>query len=126
MKHLTNSRSIKDLQDLGGRVALISGGAGFLGSVMASSLAEMGASLAIVDRNKDYGAQVCTHLKEKYACEIAFFEVDLSDDEQVAKVPHLVAERFGSFDILVNAAAIVIDKFIEGWAVPFEGQKSSL
>jgi NAD(P)-dependent dehydrogenase (short-subunit alcohol dehydrogenase family) len=126
MNHLSVARSVRELQNLDGRVALLSGGAGYLGSVMACSLAEMGASIAIADRNKEYGEQVCAFLSEKYSCDVAFFEVDLSNDEQVSTIPHLVAKKFGRLDILVNAAAIVIDKFIEGWAVDFENQKSNL
>ena len=126
MKHLAESKSIEELQNLDGKVAIISGGAGFLGSMMASALAEMGSNIAIVDRNKEEGERVCSYLGEKYSCDTSFFELDLSDDEEVSKIPKLVNDRFGGLDILINAAAIVIDKYIEGWAVDFEDQKSSL
>ena len=42
-------RSIKDLMNLQGRVALVTGGAGHLGSAMADALAEQGASIALID-----------------------------------------------------------------------------
>lgn len=126
MKHLTNSRSVKELQNIKGRVALISGGAGYLGSSMASGLAEMGADIAIVDRNKEFGGIVCNYLNETYNIKTRFYELDLADDNAVEKTPHFVAKEFGRIDILINAAAIVLDKYIEGWAVDFKDQKSSL
>ena len=42
-------RNIHDLISLEGRVALVTGGAGFIGSEMARALAEVGASVVIID-----------------------------------------------------------------------------
>ncbi|MEL0080306.1 MAG: NAD-dependent epimerase/dehydratase family protein, partial [Rhodospirillales bacterium] len=42
-------RDLKALMDMKGRRALITGGAGYLGSTMADSLAELGAELILVD-----------------------------------------------------------------------------
>lgn len=126
MKHLEKFKSISELQDLTRQVAIVSGGGGFLGSVLASSLAEMGAQIAIIDRNEDYGIKLCEYISTKYDNEVMFYKVDLSNDKEVEMIPRKVAKYFGRIDILINAAAIVIDKFIEGWAVDFKDQKSDL
>ena len=126
MKHLDKSRSINELQNMDGRTAVVSGGAGYLGSVMAYALAEMGANIAIVDRNEVLGKEVCNYIENKLSKKAIFYKVDLTNDKEVEEVPHIVAQEFGGIDVLINAAAIVIDKYIEGWAVDFKDQKSSL
>ena len=126
MKHLKESRKVIELQSLTGRTALVSGGAGYLGSVMACALAEMGADIAIIDRNEELGAKICEYIEKNLARNVKFYKVDLTNDEEVEKIPLIVANDFDGIDILINAAAIVIDKYIEGWAVDFENQKSSL
>ena len=42
--------TIQELMNLDGRLALITGAAGCLGSVMAETLAELGADIILVDR----------------------------------------------------------------------------
>jgi len=126
MQHLENSKKVIELQSLEGRIALISGGAGYLGSAMACALAEMGADIAIVDRNEEAGVNVCDYIHNNLGLNTKFYKADLTNDKEVEAIPHIVAKDFGGVDILINAAAIVIDKYIEGWAVDFEKQKSSL
>ena len=43
-------RAVSDLFDLSGRAALVTGGAGHLGSVIGAALAECGARVALLDR----------------------------------------------------------------------------
>ena len=42
-------RPLRELMSLKGRVAVITGGAGHIGSVAADGLAELGASIALID-----------------------------------------------------------------------------
>ena len=58
--------TIRELMSLKGRCALITGATGHLGSVMADTLAELGADLVLVDRpGSDYQA-VTTSLNERW------------------------------------------------------------
>ena len=47
------SRRIAELSDLTGRGAIVAGGAGHLGTAAAAALLELGARVAIVDRDRD-------------------------------------------------------------------------
>lgn len=116
--------SVKDLMDLRGRTILVVGGAGFLGCYMASALAEVGANIALVDKNTAKGEAVCNDLMTLYNMTAKFYEIDLLNDEEVAGIAKRVALDFGSLDGVIYAAAIVIDKYIEGWSEVFEKQSS--
>ena len=52
---------LKELMNLQGRVALITGGAGHIGSAMGEGLAELGASIAVLDAS----ATACAEVTER-------------------------------------------------------------
>ena len=124
MSKLDFGASVKELMDLQGKTIIIVGGAGFLGSYMASALAEAGANIAIADRNAQQGIEICQQLRTNFDVEARFYQVDLLNDTQVAKIPSTVANDFGSLDSVIYAAAIVIDKYIQGWSEEFAKQSS--
>lgn len=116
-------RHIRNLMDLTGRVAIITGGAGHIGFAIAQTLAEAGASLALVDRNLSDLERSAHALGE--GADVALFPLDLGVEADVRGLPSRVAERFGRIDVLVNCAAFVGTSNLEGWSVPFEEQKSA-
>jgi len=124
MNKLDFGASVNDLMDLRRKTILIVGGAGFLGSYMASALAEIGANIAISDRNAQKGSEICDQLKSNFDVEARFYQVNLLNDAEVAKIPTTVANDFGSLDSVIYAAAIVIDKYIPGWSEEFARQSS--
>jgi NAD(P)-dependent dehydrogenase (short-subunit alcohol dehydrogenase family) len=115
-------RTVKKLMDLSGRVVLITGGAGHLGRVMADALAELGASIAIVDRFEEDCLSTVEWLKVRHSVQALPFVVDLEDEAAVIALPCQVAEALGGLDILVNCAAFVGTSGLEGWNEPFERQ----
>lgn len=116
-------KSLKQLMSLEGRVAVITGGAGHLGTAMAEALAEMGCSICIVDRPGSRMEELCEQLRERWQVDAAAFGVDLEREEPRLALPGQVAQRFGRADILVNNAAFVGDSTLRGWAVRFEDQQ---
>jgi NAD(P)-dependent dehydrogenase (short-subunit alcohol dehydrogenase family) len=107
-------RTVRDLLDLSGRVALVTGGAGHLGSAIAEALAEQGAALVLLDRP---GAHSVFFIASK---KLALLPVDLETvGDDWSKVPEFVKERFGRLDILVNCAALLD---APGLDVPFPEQ----
>jgi NAD(P)-dependent dehydrogenase (short-subunit alcohol dehydrogenase family) len=109
---------IADLMRLDGRVAVITGGAGHLGRAMAAALVELGAKVALVDRDPaatDAAAAV-------YGSGSAGFALDLTDDAAVRSLPDTVKAKLGGFDILINNAAFVGTSALQGWVVPFAEQ----
>ena len=114
--------TIKELSDLSGRRALITGATGGLGKVFADTLAELGADLILVDLPssdfqtlrksliKDWGVNV-----ESHPCDL---EVQSQRTDLIEK---LMSSGLG-LNILVNNAAFVGTSDLPGWSVPFEDQ----
>ena len=109
---------ISDMMRLDGRVALITGGAGHLGRAMAAALTELGAKVALLDRD----ATVTSAAAKACGDTCAPFSADLTDDAAVRTLPMAVKSQLGSLDILINNAAFVGTCELEGWAVPFAAQ----
>lgn len=115
-------KSIKDLMNLNERVALITGGAGHIGSCIGEALAEMGANIAILDMDKKKCDAVTQKIKNKYSVNTLSLPVDLTDEKAIRTVPEKAIDKFGRLDILVNCAALVGTSELKGWAVPFKDQ----
>ncbi len=126
MNAFTNAsspRTLSSLMDLRGRVAVITGGAGHLGRQMASALAELGASICLVDRNAEALATAVGSLVESWQVDADGIVLDLEQDAARATLPEQLATRFGRVDVLVNNAGFVGDSQLQGWVVPFEEQR---
>jgi 2-dehydro-3-deoxy-D-gluconate 5-dehydrogenase len=94
----------RNLFDISGRVALVTGGRRGLGLAMSEGLAAAGAKLACVGSSPD-----CAELRRRVeACggELAYFQADLADRSSRSGLANKVVERFGRLDILVNCAGI--------------------
>ena len=113
-------RTLKQLMDLQNRVALITGGAGHIGRVIAEGLAELGASIVVLDL--DQTAAVADEIAQKYNVQTLPLAVDLNDVSAVQAAPQKVLQEFGRLDILVHSAAYGGDTKFPGWAVPFAEQ----
>src|SRR5258708_7487005 len=110
---------------LEGRVALVTGGGGHIGRVIAGGLAELGASIAVVDISASGGAEVAAKLGESWPVKAEMFDCDFEQSAAVQELPRRVREKFGRIDIIVNCAAFVGTSGLEGWAVPFEQQSAA-
>ena len=95
--------SVKRLLDLGGKVALVTGGSRGLGLQIAEALGEMGAKLAISARKKDELEEAKGKLidngvaVEPYVC-------DIGTREAIRPLAEAVLKKYGKVDILVNNA----------------------
>lgn len=94
---------MKDLFDLTGRVAIVTGGNGILGRALCSGLCDKGAKVAILGRNKESGEKVASGIIANGG-DATFFVTDVLNLEQLKLVKSQVLERYGKIDILVNAA----------------------
>ena len=98
------------LFDLSGRVAVVTGGGGALGRVVAGALAEAGASVAVVDLSEANAAKVAASLIEAGAAGAIGIGADLSSEDAVEGAFAAVDQAFGRVDILVNAISAAIDR----------------
>jgi NAD(P)-dependent dehydrogenase (short-subunit alcohol dehydrogenase family) len=115
-------KTIKELSDLTGRTAIVTGGSGHIGSAMADVLAELGASIAIIDNDLEKGQLVAEDLMKRHSVEAELFPVDLTSESEIREIPARVMNRFGRLDILVHAAGVVASDELKGWSVPFAQQ----
>lgn len=121
---MATDRDVRDLMDLSGRTALVTGGAGHIGRVAATTLAELGAAVALSDRDTPALAETAREIAARHEARIATAPCDLADEAQVKELPERIAAEFGGLDIVVNVAAFVGDAAREGWSVPFAEQSA--
>jgi 2-dehydro-3-deoxy-D-gluconate 5-dehydrogenase len=95
--------------DLGGKVAIVTGGNGGIGLGMARGLAEAGVGIAIVGRSEAKSVAAVAELKQRGATAISV-TADVTDKAAVADMVERVKREFGRIDILVNNAGINIRK----------------
>ena len=96
-------RTVQELFDLSGQAALVTGGAGLLGTAISESLAEAGARVAIASRNLDH----CQETARKLGPDHLGLQLDIGSEASNRDVVDEVAERFGRLDILVGNAAML-------------------
>ena len=94
---------MKDLFDLTGKVAVVTGGNGILGRSMCSALAWKQAKVAIIGRNKKSGEKVAEELRNNGG-DVSFFVCDVLNLDKLSEVKVEILEKYGHIDILVNAA----------------------
>jgi len=117
-------KSVRELANLSGRTALVTGGGGHIGAAMCAALAELGANVAVLELDAKTGQQVAHELVENHGVRTLALPIDLSEEEQVLSAPEKLLESFEGLDILINNAALVGTSDLEGWAVPFLQQSS--
>jgi NAD(P)-dependent dehydrogenase (short-subunit alcohol dehydrogenase family) len=90
---------------LGGKVAIVTGGAKGIGAHYSRALAAHGARVMIADI-EDGGALASEIAKQHGADAVASSVSDVSDETAVKALVARTVERFGKVDILVNNAAL--------------------
>ncbi len=89
--------------DLGGRSVIVTGASGGIGSACARALAECGARLTLVDRNRDRLAEIAQGL----GGESQSLALDVTNEQDMASMAEAAVARFGAIDALVAAAGIL-------------------
>lgn len=98
--------------ELKGKIALITGASGGIGSCIARRFAQDGISLALLGRSKEKLAATAASVRE-YGVETLLLPGDLLDDAYLEDCFAAVKERFGGLDILVNNAGIALSRSFE-------------
>ncbi len=97
-------RTIQELFDMEGRVAIVTGGAGKLGFQMATALAEAGCHLVLCSRNVDNCKEKAAQLSEKHN-EAIGLRCDVTDPTEIRTMVDEVMKKWGHIDVLVNNTA---------------------
>ncbi len=99
------SKHVKDLFDLAGRTAIVTGGSRGIGKEMAEGLAEAGANLMLCARREEWLNETVEDFRGR-GFNVEGIVADVSDEEAVGKVVSEAVAKFGGVDILVNNAGI--------------------
>ena len=104
--------TIKELFDLSGKTALITGGSRGLGFQIAEAFGELGAKIAITARKQGELDEAAARLSKRGVESLAI-AADLSKYDTIPAVVEKTLGRFGTIDILVNNAGTT-------WGAPAE------
>lgn len=96
-------KSAKELFDLTGKTAIVTGGRGLYGASISAGLAEMGATVIIASRNREKCEELAAELRAK-GLKADSGALDLSDDASIEALVDEVLKKYGKIDILVNNA----------------------
>jgi NAD(P)-dependent dehydrogenase (short-subunit alcohol dehydrogenase family) len=101
---------------LGGKVAVVTGGAGGIGRETARLFAEEGARVCISDLADEPGQEMASEIDGIYV------HADVTDPDDVQRMYSETAERFGGIDVLFNNAGIspsdddsILETGLEAW-----------
>jgi 3alpha(or 20beta)-hydroxysteroid dehydrogenase len=97
--------------DLGGRKALVTGGARGLGEGMAQALARAGAAVVVGDIREDLGKECADALRASGAA-ADFVPLDVTSEESWERAVPEAISRLGGLDILVNNAGVEITSLL--------------
>lgn len=97
---------LEELFSLKGKVALVTGGAGYLGTEICEALVELGAEVIIASRDLESATQRCLEITDRFGGEtkISAVPLDLMNKESIKSTTTLIYEQYGGLDILVNNA----------------------
>jgi NAD(P)-dependent dehydrogenase (short-subunit alcohol dehydrogenase family) len=116
-------QSIRQLIDLTGRKALVTGGAGHIGLAVCETLLELGANLAILDVDPEACNSRAADLSQRFgSAQVLAIVSDLANEQATRKSVRDAITGLGGLGILIHCAAFVGTSKIPGWAVPFEKQ----
>jgi NAD(P)-dependent dehydrogenase (short-subunit alcohol dehydrogenase family) len=111
-----NELTAADLFDLTGKVAVVTGGAGGIGTVYGRALAGAGATVVLADLDGDAAEREAMKLSADgpgadsgARFDALGVQLDVTSPSSAAAVAEAVTARFGGIDILVNNAAIMTE-----------------
>jgi NAD(P)-dependent dehydrogenase (short-subunit alcohol dehydrogenase family) len=108
----TSARTVRQLFDLTGRTALVTGGSRGLGLQMAHALGEAGARVMLSSRKAEDLEQAVAELQAA-GIDARWIAADCSREEDARRLADQTLERVGAIDILVNNAGA-------SWGAPAE------
>ena len=95
-------RTIQELFDLSGKVALVTGGTGYLGTAFSHALAEAGASVVISSRDEARGRDAASQLPAPGGASHHAVQLDQMDSGALRNGFEMAVQAAGQVDVLVN------------------------
>ena len=123
MSESPKSGTLPELFRLDGRVAIVTGGAGMLGTRYAEAIAEAGGIPVLADLRSDALDEAAARIRDATGVDAVGVPADIASKDDVEALVRRVEERFGRIDILVNNAALTVkggSETMQGYFSPFE------
>ncbi|CAI8998327.1 SDR family oxidoreductase [Brevibacillus sp. IT-7CA2] len=109
----------KNLFDLQGKTAVVTGGLGILGKRICQGLAEFGANVVVVDLNENDAIAFADELTDVHGVKCLGVQCDVSSTESVKEMVEKTVKAFGEIHILHNNAASKSSD-LDAFFAPFE------
>ena len=90
--------------DLKGKVAVFTGGAGVLGSAMVKAMASVGMKIAIADINLEVAAKVADEISAETGAQVIGVAANVLDKASLEQAKAEINNQLGEIDVLVNGA----------------------
>ncbi len=101
-------------RELAGRIALVTGGAGGIGSATAARFLSAGACVVLADIDETLLEQTATQLIERFGEDnVRQVLMDVTSEEQVVNALAYTSSEYGGLDILVSNAGIASSATVE-------------
>ncbi len=102
---VASGSAVEDLFSVKGKVAIVTGAVGLIGSQYVEILSNAGAHVVIADIDQVKCDAFARQITESSGVEALGVEVDISNEASVAAMARKIVEKFGKIDILINNAA---------------------
>ena len=99
------TRHVRELFDLSGKTAIVTGGSRGIGKEMAEGLAEAGANLMLCARRAEWLDETVEEFKGR-GCNVEGMLCDVSKPDEVEAVVAATVGKFGAVDVLINNAGV--------------------
>ena len=109
---MAQKKFLESLYDLSGKVALVTGGGTGIGKQMAQTLAKAGASVVVTARREKLLIETVETITSQNG-NADFVTADLSQTGHISLLIKQASKKFGTPDILVNAAGVNLREFPE-------------
>ncbi|MBM3249596.1 MAG: SDR family oxidoreductase [Candidatus Omnitrophica bacterium] len=94
------------MEDLKGKVAIVTGASRGIGKALASTAASLGINLAIAARQEGPLKETADEIAKKYKVEVLAVPCDVTKLGDLENLVNKTRERFGKIDILINNAGV--------------------
>ena len=105
----------QEMLGLEGKLAIITGASGHLGSVFSRALASVGSNCILIDREREPLDALAAALRDEFNTQAIVYECNLSDDEQIGEMTSQVLDQHEEIDVLINNAGYIGTSDLDGW-----------
>ncbi len=95
-------KTINELFDFKGKVIIISGAAGAIGSEASRFLGSLGANVVVADLNEEGAKKVADDITKNSGNEALGIQIDATDEKQIENLVEATLDKFGKISAVVN------------------------